>query len=344
MRRIAISDFHFGSPGALGSLPFVLERLEPELEWADEVVIVGDLFTLMFADWKTSIEAAQPFLNLVAKNVDSVVFVPGNHDHHFTIWAADRMRREQALGYGLSDPRRCEQAEQLLEELMPTVKVRAAYPFVELDGVSYIHGHHVEAMVCETGIAAIDYLLWYFRARWPRKLKGYEYESLLAPFYEIAYMTQQNSPGSVLDKQRKELLEWSRAGITASGSQRQMRLALLGRMLSDKLDLPWYPKPLRARIELMALICRDFAVPSGPVVYGHTHVPHEALTAKRDGGYKFWNSGSWHVGKRHSENKMGRHLSLPGTLLRIEDGKIEMRELLADMTSEDLQLALVADH
>src|ERR1039458_3829615 len=103
MRRIVLSDFHFGSPGAIGSLPFVLERLEPEFEWADEVVICGDLLTLMFADWKTSVAAARPFFNLLAEKVGSVVLVPGNHDHHFTLMAADHAMSEGALGRDVVD-------------------------------------------------------------------------------------------------------------------------------------------------------------------------------------------------------------------------------------------------
>ncbi|HEY2656504.1 MAG TPA: hypothetical protein VGI55_11995 [Solirubrobacteraceae bacterium] len=57
-RRAFISDTHFGSGDELLHHPLALERLEEHLAWADELVINGDLFELVFAPltearWRT---------------------------------------------------------------------------------------------------------------------------------------------------------------------------------------------------------------------------------------------------------------------------------------------------
>ena len=42
-RRLVISDLHFGSGDELAHHPLALERLAPQLAWADELLINGDL-------------------------------------------------------------------------------------------------------------------------------------------------------------------------------------------------------------------------------------------------------------------------------------------------------------
>src|ERR1039458_9591677 len=165
MRRLVISDLHFGAAGALAANASVLERLEEELAWAEEVVICGDLFTLLYVDWQSAVTQARPFLQMLSRHVSSLVFIPGNHDHHFVTWDHDLRRRDAVFApVGRVGPQRLEHTETFFQDLLPGMEVRAHYPFVTLGGVSYIHGHQLTALVREVGIEVLDNLLMRWQA------------------------------------------------------------------------------------------------------------------------------------------------------------------------------------
>ncbi len=98
VRRLIVSDFHFGSGDDLMRSARALERIEPELAWADEVVINGDLFELVFASLSEAVAAARPFLSLVNRHVERIHFLPGNHDHHLVALAGDERRLAELTG------------------------------------------------------------------------------------------------------------------------------------------------------------------------------------------------------------------------------------------------------
>src|SRR3979490_3173376 len=86
MRALAISDTHFGAwtGHALLSHPFALERLAPHLDDIDELILLGDLFDLLFSTVEHPVARAHGVLALGAERRHGrrVVFIAGNHDHH----------------------------------------------------------------------------------------------------------------------------------------------------------------------------------------------------------------------------------------------------------------------
>ena len=147
IRRLIVSDLHFGSGHDLLASAVALERIAPELDWADELVINGDLLELVFASRDDAVRAARPFLELADRHVGRIHYVLSNHDHHLVPHAADPARR-------------------LLLGLCPHVDVVTAYPLHELDGIYITHGHHISA---------------------PQRLTASGYEGLITPLYDLMY-------------------------------------------------------------------------------------------------------------------------------------------------------------
>jgi predicted phosphodiesterase len=165
-RRLIVSDLHFGSGHDLLASAAGLERIEPELQWADELVINGDLLELAFASLEAAVRAARPFLALADRHVGRIHYVLGNHDHHLVSLAGD----QRCFAGGLREPapRPCAvaPASGLLRALCPHVAVVTAYPVCELDGLHITHGHHISA---------------------PQRLAASTYERLITPLYELMY-------------------------------------------------------------------------------------------------------------------------------------------------------------
>jgi hypothetical protein len=67
MRALVISDMHFGAWTGHDILrePESLTLLAPQLDDLDEVIILGDLFDLLFARMEDAFRAAEPFLALL---------------------------------------------------------------------------------------------------------------------------------------------------------------------------------------------------------------------------------------------------------------------------------------
>ena len=132
VRRLIISDLHFGSGDDLLAAPAALERIEPELAWADELVINGDLFEFVFAPLEEAVEAARPFLALADRHVRRVHYIPGNHDHHLVALARDEVRLYGAQNCATTGATEVCSATRLLRALCPTAEIATAYPVCEL--------------------------------------------------------------------------------------------------------------------------------------------------------------------------------------------------------------------
>jgi UDP-2,3-diacylglucosamine pyrophosphatase LpxH len=85
-RALVISDTHLGAWTGedLLSQQRHLERLAPQLEGIDELVILGDLFDFLFGTLRGCFEAADGLVDLIAAKLAGkrLVFSAGNHDHH----------------------------------------------------------------------------------------------------------------------------------------------------------------------------------------------------------------------------------------------------------------------
>lgn len=338
VRRLVISDLHFGAPSALGRHPLVLERLGLELDWAEQLVINGDLLALTRAPFDVALAYARPFLTLVAQHVSDVVFVPGNQDHHFVELSADERCIAAALGRPHTDPSVVTTAERVLGEMMPGVHVTAHNPFVTLDGVTYTHGHLIQALGRQTQFPALD------QRRWARvasgrvpltPMAGGDYEALLAPGYELLYAAERGSQ----TPEASMLLDTWRARVRRNGDGARPDFpawipvvgAWLARRMHHTVGL-WPPDYIKV---LLAQMMADWNIPDGLVCYAHTHQAHGSQPAPSTSRWQFANSGVWLVDHRVLPESDGLQWH-PGTLLRVEDGRVELRRVLNDLSVADL--------
>ena len=151
----------------------------------------------------------------------------------------------------------------------------------------------------------------------------------------MTYITKHLEGSPRTEKQLEGVFRWSRAALVANSSLWATNLDLVGRSLSRLLKTRPRLRPADARLRLMAHVCQDLGVPAGPVVYAHTHMPHDACQAPGYPNHTLYNSGSWHYDE--GLLRRGLKLSPPGTVLRVEDGQIERRELLGDLDDEHFQ-------
>lgn len=343
VRRLIISDLHLGSSEALLGAAAALDRIEPELAWADELVINGDLLELVFASLEEAVSAARPFLALVNRRVERVHYVLGNHDHHLVALAGDERRFCDVLATPAPAAFRVAPAERLLRALCPDVDVVSSYPLCELDGLVLMHGHYVAPHLASSDWRLWDRVAWFLTgvgAR-PEQLTVAEYEGLIAPLYELMYEIA-NLPSGRRTQQRFERWLDGVAAIARAPQRVSRQLAWLVRAAADgdaRRLLAGQITPTAQVLESMQAVCRNLGVPPSTVVFGHTHVPLDGV-ATPDGRHRLYNSGAWVWDKRLRADAAYRERGWPGTVLRATGATLELRGLLADCDDGDLQQML----
>lgn len=339
VRRVIISDLHFGSGDDLLRAEAALERVTPELVWADEVVINGDLLELVFASLEDAVDAARPFLSLVNRHVERIHYVIGNHDHHLVSLAGDERRFCRVLDDPAPPAFRVAPADRLLRSLCPDTDVVSSYPLCELDGVRFMHGHYI-APHMPTDWRLMDRLAWSLTGAVtrPERLCVADYEGLIAPLYELMYEIA-NLPSGRRAQQRFERWIGSAAAIARAPQRATQPVAKLLRLLADRGDarqiLAEHDAPTSQVLAAIAAVCSNLAVAAGPVVIGHTHIPLDGV-ATPDGRHQVSNAGSWVWDKRVRNGPGYRERAWPGTVLRSTGGVLECRQLLADCDDADL--------
>lgn len=341
VRRLIISDCHFGSGDDLLRAPRALERLEPELAWADELVVNGDLFELVFASLTEAVAASRPFLELVDRHVERLHFLPGNHDHHLVALAGDERRLAKLTGDAEGEPFRVMPAERLLRTLCPHVDVVTAYPICELDGMRFIHGHYIAPHIESFGWRMMDRLAWALtgEVQRPERLSIGDYEALISPLYELMYEMANLPQGKRAQQQFERWLIGMGAVARAPGNASRQAAgfahSLVRRRNAEEMLEPMDAPTAQILVAIEA-VCLNLSVPPGTVVFAHTHTP---LTARRSlhGHYTFWNSGSWLWDRRIRNGPTYREAAWPGTVLRATGGELELRRLLADCDEADLR-------
>ncbi len=343
VRRLIISDFHFGSGDDLLRAPRALERIEPELEWADEVVINGDLFELVFASLGEAVAASRPFLELVGGHVERLHFPPGNHDHHLVALAGDE-RRLAAPGAGDPPPFRVMPAERLLCALCPNVEVVTSYPICELDGMRIIHGHYLAAHIESFGWRMMDRLAWSLtgEVQRPERLGIGDYEALISPLYELMYEMANLPQGKRAQQQFERWLismgTVARAPGKASRQAAGFAHSIVRRRNTEEMLEPM-DAPTAQILAAMKAVCPNLSVAPGTVVFAHTHTPLTGRPSLHN-HYTFWNSGSWLWDRRIRDGPAYRESAWPGTVLRATGGELELRRLLDDCDEDDLRRML----
>ena len=344
IRRLIVSDFHFGSGDDLMRSPLALERIEPELDWAEEIVIDGDLFELVFASLTEAVDASRAFLALVNRHVERVHFLPGNHDHHLVALAGDEHRFAELTGAPPPTPFRVMPAERLLRTLCPDVDVIASYPICELDGIRFLHGHYIAPHIESFGWRMMDRLAWALtgEAQRPERLTIGDYESLISPLYELMYEMANLPQGKRAQQQFERWLigvgAVARAPGRASRQAAGFAHALARRRDGEEMLEPM-DAPTAQVLAAMEAVCVNLSVDAGTVVFAHTHVP---LTGRRapHGDHTFWNPGSWLWDRRIRNGPTYRESAWPGTVLRATGGELELRRLLDDCDEHDLRQML----
>lgn len=340
VRRLIVSDLHFGSGDDLLASPAALERIEPELAWADELVINGDLFELVFAPLEDAVEAARPFLALADRHVRRVHYVPGNHDHHLVALAHDERRLQlaqhpTAAAAGVTEV--CP-AARLLGALCPTAEIATAYPVCELDGMLFMHGHYVDAHIRSSDRRLMDGLARQLTgAGRPQRLTVEDYEALISPLYELSYQIV-NLPHGRRAQQRFERWLRGAASIAYAPLHARQRLAARVHSAAHDGDERLLSAPDAAPVHVlqaMQAVCEDLDLRERKVVFAHTHVALDGVCTP-DGGHRLFNSGSW---VRDARGRTRTNQGWPrrvGTVLRATGAELELRGLLDDCDEADL--------
>jgi hypothetical protein len=315
VRRLIISDLHFGSGDDLLAAPAALERIEPELAWADELVINGDLFELVFAPLEEAIAAARPLLALADRHVRRVHYIPGNHDHHLVALARDEERLYGAQSCTTTGAGEVCSAARLLRALCPTAEIRTAYPVCELDGMLFMHGHYVDPHLRSSDRRLMGGLARQLSgAGRPQRLTVEDYEALVTPLYELMY----------------EIVNLPRRGRTRRRFERWRHFAAtFGRT------------PTTRVLQAMQAVCENLDIQQRTVVFGHTHVALDGVCTP-DGRHRLLNSGAWvwdARGRQRTDEGWPRRV---GTVLRATGPELELRGLLDDCDEAELAAMMSA--
>jgi hypothetical protein len=344
VKRLIMADAHLGSGEDLLRSPEILERLEPQLAWADELVFLGDLFELTFDPLAEAIAASRPFLALVARHVERFHYLPGNHDHHLVSLASDERRVASAAGLPTAPPFTVAPAERLLRPLLPGVDIVTAYPICELDGVRYIHGHYVIPHLESLGWRAFDRLSWALTGerRHQRRLSVEDYEALFSPLYELLYEMANLPQGKKAQQQWERWLlalgAVARAPISATRQVTGLAQGL-ARRGQERESIEPVSLATAPAIRAMDAVCENLGLPAGPVVFAHTHVPL-CEEPSPTGAHVYHNPGSWIWDVRMRDLPGYREKAWPGTALRACGAEMEPVSLLSDLDEADMRRLL----
>lgn len=232
MRALVISDTHFGAWTGRDLLreEVFLERLAPALDGIDELIFLGDLFDFLFGSVADAIDAADGLLALIGENLRGkrLVFLAGNHDHHFVHRDAEN-RLEAGLAAGRAPLRGGEPEvgaaspgpgyfRSFLARRLPGVEIEIAYPTYSFAGVLCTHGHYLDPharLSGSRGDRLLTRLLWGIATGGPEDPKTIaDYESTITLLTEWLYIAAQMPHGT--HAQQNVFRAVQRAGRIAS--------------------------------------------------------------------------------------------------------------------------------
>ncbi len=208
MRALAISDTHFGAWTGRDLLAEErsLQRLAPHLEGIDELIILGDLFDFLFGSVADAFTAADGLFDLAAEKLAGkrVVFLAGNHDHHFVYRdAEDHLEAEISSGSSSGEPHLGPQHSYFrafLERRLPGVEIEIAYPTYRFADVLLTHGHYLDPharLSGSRGSRMLTRTLWAIATGGPEDPKTIEdYESVITLLTEWLYVAAQMPHGT----------------------------------------------------------------------------------------------------------------------------------------------------
>jgi UDP-2,3-diacylglucosamine pyrophosphatase LpxH len=222
MTTACLSDLHLGAwqLNDLLRYPYFINRLTSALEGVDEVVLLGDVLELRFQRMDEALRTARPFFTALGETLRRrsrvrrparVVYVAGNHDHHF---ALQLIEREQEAAIERGDARQYRFSGQvrtwpqmfllraLREMLGPQIEIEFAYSYARLEmqtgSALALHGHYLDLHLDSPGerlLALVQQALTAYQL--DTLPPGFDlYEAVLRPQFELLYWIGQSPAGA----------------------------------------------------------------------------------------------------------------------------------------------------
>jgi UDP-2,3-diacylglucosamine pyrophosphatase LpxH len=209
VRALAISDTHLGAWTGRDLLAEErsLERLAPQLDEIDELIVLGDLFDFLFGSVSDCFAAAEGLFELLAEKLHGkrFVFLAGNHDHHLVHREAeDLLELEIATGQPAAELRDEVRDRRYfadyLERRLPETVIEIRYPTYTFGDVLLTHGHYLDPharLSGSRGDRLLTKTLWSIATGGPEEPKTVEdYESVITLLTEWLYIAAQMPHGT----------------------------------------------------------------------------------------------------------------------------------------------------
>lgn len=368
VKTAIISDTHLGS-SATGDVlrhEHVVDLLLEATEDCERLVLLGDTIELRDKPINEAFDDSEPFFRKIAGNFDSIVLVPGNHDHRLLgIWL-ERIRESNgsfALDEVVTNPH--PYVARLTEWLNPSA-LELRYPgFWVRDDVYALHGHYGDSHVTlptieRLSIATIDRV-----GGRPTGVRSspQDYEKVHAPAYDLLFNLAQggrNPHSHNDDGEAPSLTVWEMIG-GASGQARNWR----GRVLKSAV-IPAALRGLeragvgrfgrdfslaeigRSGVEAMHTVTERLEIGAEHVIFGHIHrkgpMPGEDGRSAADPewtrrGVSLHNTGCWVYVPAMLEDAARSNPFWPGRTIVVdsEGGDPEAREVLEKIDRAKLE-------
>jgi hypothetical protein len=321
MRTLVISDSHLGAwtGDDLLAYPWAREALRPELERADEVVLLGDLVDLLFASIEHAFERADGLVELLAETLSGkrLVWLAGNHDHHILVRRLEALI-ELRIATGHPDSELTERwresffFEAFLRRRLPDTEIEIAYPRCRVGEVILSHGHYLDG---EVRGSVPNRLLqggfWRLAGGRSETPTIADYEAALVPLTELLFIEAQLPKGAAAEQLiQADLRRLGHLVALVAGPGRE--LARLGRSIEARLrGTPRTHTPtadfvlarvvspgasVMPAVSAYARVCANLGWDRDArwFVFAHTHQPLAGVSAHPSGaGPRFWNTGCW---------------------------------------------------
>lgn len=364
MRTAIVSDLHLGVGSAIDLLRSerVRAALEPELERADRVVLLGDVVELRDRPIAAVVELTRPFLAWLGERVGDgeVVLVAGNHDHHLIApWlersafgGSDGLELEQAI----------EPADEPLRELVRAAhpaRMTVSYPGTWIrPGVYAMHGHYLDRHLTiptmeKLAVAFVERLLGSGGEESPRPgtLNARQYERVQTPVYEFLFSLAQATTGerraggpslrvwellSGKDSAAARIRGWLLGTVALPGAVGVANRLGLGPVRPDL-----SPEAITAAgLAAVGEVVGRLGIEAEHVIFGHTHrrgpQPRDAGWSAH--GARLWNTGNWVFSSTLLGPVADGNPYWPGTVAVVEDeGPPSLRHLLDRWSHSELE-------
>ena len=368
MPTAIISDLHLGSGSDSDLLrrAGIIERLCEATADAERLVLLGDAIELRDVPLEIAMERARPFFERIGSAFESIVLVPGNHDHRLLGSWLERVRdddRDLELDELVVEPHPRVAA---IEEWLGDASLEVRYPGMWVrDGVYATHGHYLDSHVTlptieRLSIATVDRIGG--RPTGVRAAPA-DYEKVHRPVYDLLFDLAQGgrNPQARRDGEPTgpSLRAWELLG-GASGRARNWR----GRLLRSTV-VPAALRGLerggvgsfgrdfslaeigRSGVEAMHVVIERLGIDADHVIFGHIH--RRGALAGEDGraatdpewerrGVTLHNTGCWiyvptMLGRASAESPFW-----PGRVVLVgEQGAPEALDVLADTPHAELE-------